>query len=203
MEGERIHHIQVSRIVFTIEAKLCEGGISKIRDLLVRRDVVEMNLISSTRCSITALGPRSNGINGRNAPLIGLPGDGSGCTHLPLGALVDPELEQAQFLGPQVFGANLVLGGRHFRLLGMGGNLKEKAFSSLSGFHVGTIVVAFPDVGGSLQHDVALGTSAIVTGETIAPKNRQNLVLKVNGLAAFDFLDVQASPIDRAEERKS
>ena len=65
-----------------------------------------------------------------------------------------------------------------------------------------TIVVAFPDVGGSLQHDVALGTSAIVTSETIAPKNRQNLVLKGNGLAAVDFLDVQASPIGRAEERK-
>jgi hypothetical protein len=76
----------------------------------------------------------------------------------------------------------------------MSGGLEEEAFDRLAGFHEGTILVAFADIGGRLDDDVPLGASAVVTGQAIVAQDWKNLVLKVDGFVTLDFLYLESFP---------
>ena len=140
------------------------------------------------------------GVDGGILTLVGLPGHELAGPHRSLGSLVDPELEKAKFAGCQVLGPNLVLGRGHDRLVGMGGELKQKTLLGIAGFHVGSTLVPLANVVGGFHDHFPLGAGTVVAGQTIGPKEGKNFLLKVDRLVPLDFIDLELGSRGDAEE---
>ena len=112
--------------------------------------IVEMDLVAAPSSGETSMRTGCHSINRRCFSTVGLPYHWFRSSHLSLGSLLDPQLEQAELLGLQVLGPDLVLGGGHNGIIEMGGNGENKTILGVSRLNERPVVVTLSYVCGCL-----------------------------------------------------
>ena len=153
-----------------------QSRIGQACDERLARDVVHKDLVRPTRCCVLAIRRHSHRIDGIQARRQRLPLDLARGTNLAFRALLNPELNQRQLLRAEIFGAGLVVLGRHGRVFGVRGGQEQETFHRLTGHHE----IRLGDVLGRFQNHIGLGLGLVVTSQTIGPEDRQNFILKIH-----------------------
>ena len=183
-----MNHVTVGDSLL-VHGQLGQGGVGETGGQRLGGDVVEENLIGAPRSRVLAVGGEGSGEDGVETGRQRLPLHLAVVDHLALGTLLNPQLEQPQFLRVERSRGDLVFQWRHGGILGMGRGGKENALLGLAGDHA----VGLSDVLGRLQNKVCLGLGAIMAGKAVGSQDRQNLALEIHRLDALDFSHGQRS----------
>ena len=194
-KGKRVDDIQMSGILLAVKPELGKRRIGQIhRFLFPCTQVIKMDAVAPPCDGKPAAPVHRSGVNGWKFTLIGLPGDRQTCLQGSLRSLIDPELKQAKFGRSQVLGSDFVLGWRHDRFVGMGGELEKKALLRIARLHERTSFIALSDVIGGFHDDLPLGTRTVMASQAIGPEHWENLFLEINRFVSLDLSDFKFPP---------
>ena len=162
-----MNHVAVAYPVL-VQVVLEQGRIRQAGHQFFAGHVINKNLVRAAGGGVLTIrryGDRVDGVQplGQRRPF-----HRARSGHLPLGALSNPQLQQAELLRRKVLGGRLVLGRRHGRIVHMRGKQKQNALVGLAR-HYG---IRFHDILRCLEDEIRLGLGAVVAGEAIGSQER-------------------------------
>ena len=144
-EGHRHHGVTVSHSAALIEIQFLQIRIGELSQGQAGGDFRQVHLIAPRRRRDAAGG--REGRRGHRSVLCGVPAPGGDlvCDRTALEPLINPELEQPEFIRGQVGRVDLVARRRHRGFFLVGSTAQHEAFVAFAGGGGGSTLTAFED----------------------------------------------------------
>ena len=168
-----------------VSARLDGGRIVKSSKVSLGGDVVQRDLVGPAGGRVPSVGGDRGGENGMQALGKWLPLNGGGRADGALGSLIDPQLQQAQFLGRQPLRPHIVIIRRHERFALSRREQHEQASAPFPGTAAGPSAPPLRDLFRRLQDEIAFGVRAVMARQAIPPKDRQDLLGEIHFVLAL------------------